>query len=77
VAQDRRRALTVRDIMKPIGELTAVGPAADAMDVLELLVRRNFNQVPVVENGELEGLVRRADILRWLALHRHGAAQHL
>lgn len=77
VAQDRRRALTVRDIMKPVGELTAVGPAADAMDVLELLVRRNFNQVPVVENGELEGLVRRADILRWLALHRHGAAQHL
>jgi Zn-dependent protease/CBS domain-containing protein len=76
VAQAQRSSLTVRDIMKPVGELTVVGPRDDAMDVLTLLARRDINQVPVVENGQLAGLVRRADILRWLALHHHGAAEH-
>lgn len=74
--QQEAGSLRVRDIMKPASELTAVGPRADAMDVLALLARRDVNQVPVVENGHLEGLVRRADILRWLALHHHGAAGH-
>jgi Zn-dependent protease/CBS domain-containing protein len=76
LVQNQRDSLTVRDIMKPASELTAVGPRADAMDVLTLLARRDVNQVPVVENGRLAGLVRRADILRWLALHHHEAAEH-
>jgi CBS domain-containing protein len=76
VAPAQRGSLTVRDIMKPAGELTAVGPRADAMDVLTLLARRDINQVPVVENGHLAGLVRRADILRWLALHHVGSADY-
>jgi CBS domain-containing protein len=61
--------------MKPARELTAVAPRDDAMDVLLLLSRRDVNQVPVVDNGHLAGLVRRADILHWLALHHGGAAE--
>jgi CBS domain-containing protein len=76
VAPDQRGPLTVSDIMKPASEVTAVSPRADAVDVLTLLARRDINQVPVVENGHLAGLVRRADILRWLALHHVDAAQN-
>lgn len=72
----QRASLTVRDVMKPASELTAVTPRDDAMDVLTLLAQRDFNQVPVVENGHLAGLVRRADILRWLALHHGGVVGH-
>jgi Zn-dependent protease/CBS domain-containing protein len=72
---DQRGSLAVRDIMKPAGELTSVDPRADAMDVLTLLARRDINQVPVIENGQLAGLVRRADILRWLAFHHQGSAR--
>jgi Zn-dependent protease/CBS domain-containing protein len=76
VAPEQRASLTVGEIMKPVSQLTAVGPRDDAMDVLTLLARRDFNQVPVVENGHLAGLVRRTDILRWLALHHGGTARH-
>lgn len=41
----------------------------DAFDVLNLLAERDINQVLVIEGSRVAGLVRRADILRWLALH--------
>lgn len=31
--------------------------------------RRGVNQLPVLERGQLVGLLRREDILKWLALH--------
>jgi len=74
VTPSQRGSVAVRDIMKPASELTAVNPRDDAMDVMTLLAQRDVNQVPVVENGHLAGLVRRADILRWLALHHGGTA---
>lgn len=65
----QRRTLTVRDAMKPLEQMTSVRPGDDALDVLNLLAQRDINQVPVVEGGRVVGVLRRADILRWLALH--------
>lgn len=64
-----RRTMTVRDVMRPVGQITVARPGDDAFDVLEILARRNINQIPVVDNDRVVGLVRRAEILRWLALH--------
>jgi Zn-dependent protease/CBS domain-containing protein len=59
---------TVGEIMTPARELTAVSPREDALDALALLGRRDVNQLPVVDNGRLVGMIRLEDILKWLSL---------
>lgn len=58
----------VADIMTPAARLAQVAPTEDTSDALTTLTNRGVNQLPVVENGRVRGLVRREDILRWLAL---------
>jgi Zn-dependent protease len=65
----QRHAKSLREVMKPMNQVTAADVNDDAFDVLNLLVQRDINQVPVMEHGRVAGLARRADILRWLALH--------
>jgi Zn-dependent protease/predicted transcriptional regulator len=57
---------TVRQVMITENELTVVTPREDAMDAFQKLARREMRQIPVVQNGELVGMLRRRDILRWL-----------
>ncbi len=69
ISPEQRRTMSVREAMKPVSELVMARPGDDALDVLGLLASRDINQMPVIENGRVIGLVRRADILKWLALH--------
>jgi Zn-dependent protease/predicted transcriptional regulator len=62
----------VADVMIPVERLATAPPGEPAIEVLALLGRRDVNQVPVLDAGHLVGLVRREDILRWLALHTQG-----
>jgi len=59
----------VRDIMVPADKLASAGPEEGASDVLSRLAGRDLNQLPVLEDGRVRGLVRREDILKWLALY--------
>jgi Zn-dependent protease/predicted transcriptional regulator len=59
----------VRDIMVPADKLAFAGPNDDAGEVLSRLASRDLNQLPVLEDGRVRGLVRREDILKWLALY--------
>jgi Zn-dependent protease/predicted transcriptional regulator len=68
-SRDAWDATTVREIMTPAEQLAIVSPQDDAFDVLALLGQRDLNQLPVVEDGRLLGLIRREDILKWLSLH--------
>lgn len=63
----QRHAKSVRELMTPIGQVFVVHADEDAFDVLNLLAQRDINQVLVLEGDRLAGMVRRADILRWLA----------
>jgi Zn-dependent protease/CBS domain-containing protein len=65
--------LRISEIMTPSEELEVISPREDATQALEKISRRDINQVPVVHNGELVGLLRRQDIMRWLQLHSEGA----
>ena len=56
-------------IMTPAGKLAHAEEQEDAATVLERLARRQVNQLPVLEHGELRGFIRREDILRWLSLY--------
>ena len=58
----------VRNIMTPIKELTVVKASDDAATALAKLKESNSRQLPVVSNGNITGLLRRGDIVRWLQL---------
>jgi Zn-dependent protease/predicted transcriptional regulator len=64
----QRHSMPVRAVMKSPDQIVVAHANDDALDVLNLLAQRDINQVLVVEGSRVAGLVRRADILRWLAL---------
>ena len=69
VARENWSHTRAAEIMTPLNGLISVTPQTDAMEALDLLGRHRINQLPVMENGELRGLVSREDILRWLTLY--------
>ncbi|WP_345786282.1 CBS domain-containing protein [Halolamina sp.] len=60
----------IRDVMST--DVVTVGPDADIDDLLALLAdtERDINRVPVIEDGELVGIVTRQDLLRGLKKER-------
>jgi len=58
----------VDEIMTPAAALVTVAPQHSSFEALALLASHNLNQLPVVEDGRLIGLIRREDILKWLSL---------
>lgn len=55
---------TIRQLM--IGNLETVSPDATIKEVAELLVKREFHSLPVVENGKLKGMVTTTDLIKYL-----------
>jgi Zn-dependent protease/predicted transcriptional regulator len=70
VSSDSWRDTSVNRIMTPLNELSVTAPENGAAEALNVLVERDINQMPVVDDGHLLGLLRRQDIMRWLAVHR-------
>ncbi|MDQ2694650.1 MAG: site-2 protease family protein [Pseudomonadota bacterium] len=64
----------VREVMTPAADVAHIGPADDTADALFLITRRGVNQLPVVESGQVRGLIRREDIMKWLTLHENTSA---
>lgn len=60
-------AVSVEQAMRPFESMRWVEPGAELVRVLEVMDRDDVNQVPVVSEGKLEGLVRREDVLRFIS----------
>lgn len=58
----------VQDVMTPVERLAVLPPDAGADQALQSLATRDVDQLPVLEGGHLVGIVRRADLMKWLAL---------
>lgn len=58
--------VTVREIMTPAARLVTVAPQDEAAEALSKLAERDVRQLPVLKQGQLVGLFRRRDLLRWL-----------
>jgi Zn-dependent protease len=58
----------VADLMTPVERLHTVGPSTPASQALAQLAEKGVNQLPVIEDGRLLGLVTREDILKWMVL---------
>jgi Zn-dependent protease/CBS domain-containing protein len=55
---------SVQGIMKPLDKVRAVSPDTPAMQVLELMAKDDINQLPVMANQALVGMLTRSDILQ-------------
>jgi len=56
----------VKEIMAPIDKLKAAHPDQDALNILEQMDESNINQMPVVSEGRVIGLIARDNLIRLL-----------
>ena len=55
---------TVGDVMRSLEGLQTVGPERPLAEALEVMGREDVNQMPVVQQGRLAGIISRGHILR-------------
>ena len=63
VSRDLWTFKQVRDIMVPIENIACTNPSDNASEVLKKMVSENIELMPVIEKGELAGVVSRNDIM--------------
>jgi CBS domain-containing protein len=73
VKPDEWDTTSVQAIMTPLARLITAAPDEDASKALEQLAKSDVRQLPVMRGGEMVGLMRRRDVLRWLYLHAQSA----
>jgi Zn-dependent protease/predicted transcriptional regulator len=66
IPRDRWDSTTVREAMCPLQELHIITPDTPVLDALKLMARNDVNQLPVVENGRLQGMVSRSQVVQLL-----------
>lgn len=64
---------SVAEIMTPLERLVITDIKAPASLALEKLATHDIDQVPVVDEGALRGLVRRQDLVKWIAMTSPGS----
>jgi len=57
---------TVADVMRPLEGTQTVGPNTPIVEALEIMAHQDLNQLPVIKEGRLAGLISRAHILQLL-----------
>ena len=57
---------TLNDVMRPLEDLHTVPPETPLKTVLEIMGREDLNQVPVMANGHLAGVLSRSHVLEYL-----------
>ena len=61
----------VGQVMIPLEKLHVVSPEQNLNDVLPLMAGQDVNQLPVVQNGRLVGILSRDAIMRYLEVRRN------
>jgi Zn-dependent protease/predicted transcriptional regulator len=61
--------VTLRDVMRPVDTLHAVSPEAPLSTALNEMSRYDLNQLPVVSDNHVDGVLSRADVLNYLQTH--------
>jgi Zn-dependent protease/CBS domain-containing protein len=70
VPRDEWAVTPVEKAMTSYERLHAVSPDDDLRQVLRMMAEQDVNQVPVVDDGRLIGLISRSDILRLIQTRR-------
>lgn len=64
IERPRWPVVTVREAMRPVGAIHSLSPDVPAMQALETMGREDVNQLPIVVNGQLQGIVSRGHLLQ-------------
>ncbi len=70
IPRDQWGQVPVSQAMIPLARLHVVTPQQSLSDVLPLMAGRDVNQVPVVDNGALVGILSRDAIVHYLEVRR-------
>jgi len=68
IPRDRWDRTTVSEAMRPLKELRTVNPDTPVLDALKLMARNDINQLPVVAQGSLQGIVSRSQIVQLIQI---------
>ena len=68
VQRDARAATPVSRVMRPIDRLAWVKPEEDLNTVMNMLTEKDINQIPVMEKGEVVGMVGRDNLLNFISV---------
>ncbi len=60
---------TVRDAMVPVERIRGVSPTDSLLKALDLMQEAEVNQLPVVRDGRMAGMITREDVLRAISIH--------
>jgi Zn-dependent protease len=66
VERTKWQSSMVLEVMRPLKSLHTVAPQTSVIKALEVMGREDLNQLPVVRDGHLEGIISRSHILRLL-----------
>jgi Zn-dependent protease len=66
VERARWPSTMVSEVMRPLDQLRTVTPDTPVADALEMIGKDDVNQLPVLANGQLIGMISRDHILRYL-----------
>ncbi len=57
---------SVQSVMRPLSQLRTVSPETPVTQALEVITRDDINQLPVVANGQLQGIFSRSSVMGFL-----------
>jgi len=80
IPRERWDKTTVREAMRPLEELHIITPDTQVLDALKLMAGNDVNQLPVVANGALQGMVSPSHLMQLLQARSElqpPAARHL
>jgi Zn-dependent protease/CBS domain-containing protein len=70
VPREQWSQVSVGQVMIPVNKLYVVSPQQSLNDVLPLMAEHDVNQLPVVQDGRLVGVLSRDAIMRYLEVRR-------
>ncbi|MBM3141436.1 MAG: CBS domain-containing protein [Chloroflexi bacterium] len=68
VPREQWPAKTVGEAMTPFANLKSVSPDEDLATVLKILTEQNINQLPVVKDGNIIGMIARDNLLSFISV---------
>ena len=70
VARERWSYIPVGHVMRLLEQVYTTTPEQPLQDVLKMMGTQDINQVPVIEDGRLVGLLSRESIIRYLQVRQ-------
>jgi Zn-dependent protease/predicted transcriptional regulator len=77
VSRDRWASTSAREVMVPLHRLKVVSPETELSTVLKIIISENVNQIPVMENGVVIGMIGRDNLLSFINIRSElGKSKH-